>query len=314
MYFYFYFSLINLYLQVIVVARNTAWELSSSDGQTVKKVEIPELKSNQEETDTRVIIYASYGATNGYGSIRVKSPDSDIFFILLNHAFKIGGDIYFDTGVGNKKRLLNVSDISSNFGESLCSALLGLHAFSGSDTTSAFKGIGKLKPIKLLQKYPEFETPFRKLGESWDISETDLKEIESFTCKLYGKVTTTNIDTLRLNLLKIKCDSQDKVDPKKSVDLASFPPCRASLDQHLRRCNYQAAIWRKSNENFQELPPATDHGWVNCGEVMEPQWCLGEVLPGDLSELLEDSDESGSDNDVLSDIEDNSEDSDYDFS
>ena len=298
---------------MIVVARNTAWELSSSDGKTVRKIEIPELKSNQEESDTRVVIYSTYGATKGYGSIRVKSPDSDIFFILLNHASKIGADIFFDTGVGNKKRLMNISEISRNFGESLCCALLGLHAFTGCDTTSALKGIGKLKPIKLLQKHQKFEEPFRRLGESWEISGEVLKDIETFTCKLYGKLATNSINTLRLNLLKRKCDSQNKVDPKKSVDLATFPPCLASLEQHIRRCNYQVAIWRHANENIQELPAATDHGWVSVGEVLEPLWCLGDVLPEDLSELVEDMDQSGSDDDVLPDVEDTSEDSDFDF-
>jgi len=37
--------------------------------------------------------------------------------------------------------------------------------------TIAFKGIGKVKPIKLLRKTPQFHTVFEKLGECWDVSD-----------------------------------------------------------------------------------------------------------------------------------------------
>ena len=48
-------------------------------------------------------------------------------------------------------------------------ALMALHAYTGCDTTSAFKGIGKQAPIKLLQRRPEFEAALGRLGNSWDV-------------------------------------------------------------------------------------------------------------------------------------------------
>ena len=113
-----------------------------------------------------MIIYSVFGSEKGYGAVRVRSPDTDIFSILLNHASIINCEIYFETGVGNKRRLLNIETISNQLGETFCKALLGLHAFTGCDTTSAFKGIGKLKPLKLLQKEPQFEKFFSELGDS----------------------------------------------------------------------------------------------------------------------------------------------------
>ena len=115
---------------MIVIAKDTAFKLSSNDGLNVEKTEIHELKSNQEETDSRVIVYSLFGAERGYGAVRVRSPDSDIFFILLHHAQKIKSEIFFDTGVGNKRRLLNISTISKEFGDKFSTALLGLHAFT----------------------------------------------------------------------------------------------------------------------------------------------------------------------------------------
>ena len=99
-----------------------------------------------------------------YKNVKIKSPDTDVFFILLNHASQVDTEIYFDTGKGNSRRLLNMTNISKEFGQRKCSSLLGLHAFTGCDTTSAFKGIGKIKPVKILQKMPKFEICLGKLG------------------------------------------------------------------------------------------------------------------------------------------------------
>ena len=67
------------------------------------QVEVKEiycLHSNQEETDTRIEIYLHYVEKLGFKSAVVRSPDSDIFFILLLHAHEISITIYFDTGMG----------------------------------------------------------------------------------------------------------------------------------------------------------------------------------------------------------------------
>ena len=204
--------------------------------------------------------------------------------------------------------MLNISTISKEFGDKFSTALLGLHAFTGCDTTSAFKGIGKLKPIKILQKSPEFESSLSELGESWEVSDRVVKDLEIFTCRLYGSKTTSDIDLLRLNLLKSKCDYSEKLDSKKCVDFAMFPPCQDSLLQHIKRCNYQTAIWKCGGENFPEIPEALHHGWVLSGDLLEPMWCREEVLPGDLSELLDENDDSSSD-ESISELQDSSDDS-----
>ena len=98
-----------------------------------------------------MVLYSNYAAKEGKKCVRIRSPDSDIFFILLYYAFDIKCKVLFDTGTGNKKRLLDITGIAEEFGTSKCSALLSLHALTGCDTTSAFRGIGKLKPMKLLE-------------------------------------------------------------------------------------------------------------------------------------------------------------------
>ena len=70
--------------------------------------EIQQLLSNQEETDTRVVLYLQYAASIKFPAAIVRTPDSDIFFILLHHALNISMTIYMDVGVGKNRRLINV--------------------------------------------------------------------------------------------------------------------------------------------------------------------------------------------------------------
>ena len=112
--------------------------------------EVLDLQSSQEETDTRVVLYCNYAAENEYDYVMVRSPDSDIFFILLYYAADLGIRILFDTGTGNKRRLLDITKLAKDITPVYCAALLAMHAFTRCDTTSAFKGIRKVKPIQLL--------------------------------------------------------------------------------------------------------------------------------------------------------------------
>ena len=103
--------------------------------------EVPDLQSSQEETDTRVVLYCNYAADNDYDYVKVRSPDSDIFFILLYYAADLGIRILF--GTGNKRRLLDITKLAKECTPVYCAALLAMHAFTRCDTTSVFKGIWK---------------------------------------------------------------------------------------------------------------------------------------------------------------------------
>ena len=63
---YIKITFLYLYLfKVILIVRGTAYELTSDDGRTMKKREIEELRTNQEESDTKMILYSIYGSQNG---------------------------------------------------------------------------------------------------------------------------------------------------------------------------------------------------------------------------------------------------------
>ena len=121
---------------------------------------------------SRVVLYANYARSLNYQYALVKSPDS------------VGVTLMFDTGTGNIQRLIDVSKLAAHLGHDQCTALMALHAFSGCDSTSVFRWIGKLKPMKTLQHLPKYIPTIKWLGDTWDIPDDDMDDLESFTCAM----------------------------------------------------------------------------------------------------------------------------------
>ena len=71
--------------------------------------------------------------------VRVRANDTHIFFILLYYAKTFTVDVIFDMG----DKLININQLAEEFSQEHISALpAALHAFTGGDCTSAFKGKG----------------------------------------------------------------------------------------------------------------------------------------------------------------------------
>ena len=221
----------------------------------------------------------------------MRSPDSDVFFILLHYVQEMTITVLFDTGTGNRRRLINMSELAEDFTAEYSTALAALHVFTHCDTTSAFKGVGKVKPIKLLQKNPKFQPILAQLGESWEPSPSLISGLEEFTCVLYG-------------LIKEKCGSENgSIKLRKNVDLSILPPCSRVLLQHIRRANYQMCINRNAHIPVADVPSPTDgHGWQLVDGNLEPLWFDGEIVPPVVVE------NAGDDNQELTDSENDSED------
>ncbi len=108
-----------------------------------------------------MVLYLNHAVSLGFKSAVVRTPDTDIFVILLYHSHTINLTIYLDTGTGKHRRIINVTELEESLGSEYCSTLLGYYVFSGEDCTSAFKGKGKVAPLKKLQKNPKYHNAFR---------------------------------------------------------------------------------------------------------------------------------------------------------
>ena len=93
--------------------------------------EIPELTSDHEEADTRVLLHSKHAAGSHEGII-IKTPDTDVFVLCTTMQKTIAKDMFLMTGTGNRFRLIDVSAVSDGLGEDLCRCLPGFHAFTGS--------------------------------------------------------------------------------------------------------------------------------------------------------------------------------------
>jgi hypothetical protein len=276
-----------LHKRVILVFEGQAFLLTSADGHSVSQTEIQSLQSNQEETDTRIVVYLFHALQQGYKYAVVHSPDSDVFFILLYYAHKLDHlVVLFDTGSGEHRRLLNITEIAHDLGVQFCETLLGIYCFTGEDCNCAFKGKGKVNPLKKLEKKPKFQDSFAKLGVSWDVEVKLIDELEEFTCIMYGYPRVKQVDTVRALMLKKMVGEGDTLRSSSKVDLARLPPCKRSLIPHIRRVNFRVAQWKNSHITMPDIPPPGEHGWARAGEFIEPVWSEGPVLPSCLEDIF----------------------------
>ena len=132
-------------------------------------------------------------------------------------------------------------------------ALLGLHAFTGCDTVSAFSGKGKVIPFKLVFENQKFITAFSKVGVDLNMSDNLFKSLQEFTCQLYSKGTkVTEVNTLCYNLFRSKCGK---------IDSSQLPPYENVLRLHAKRANYQAFLWHQCLTPIVQEVDLANHGW-----------------------------------------------------
>ena len=264
--------------------------LTSEDGQTISAYPEETLFSSQEEADTRIVLHCLHvsNALPDAGAIMVRSPDTDVLVLLVKYCNKIHLPILFDTGTGNKRRLLNVNDILKNKGEDICSVLPALHCFTGCDTTSAFVRRGKVAPVKLVEKSHKFLPVLNRVGQDRDCSEELVNDMEAFTCAMYGHATYTNVNKLRYDMfLKKYQPHSNALNVSNGMDMSLLPPCRSALEMHVRRVNYQVYVWIHSHENNPDLPELDQSGWTINEDAIEYVWVKGNlIVPEQLIDIL----------------------------
>ena len=108
-----------------------------------------------------------------------------------------------------------MSDLAEDFGESYCEALLGFHVFTDEDTINAFRGKGKINPLKKMLKKPRFQNTFQNLGKELVPCQKLIEELEEFTCEMYGYPRVKQVNKVRsLMLNKMVGGSTDNLTKK----------------------------------------------------------------------------------------------------
>ena len=181
---------------------------------------------------------------------------------------------------GSKSSVGLVTKLAAALDRDVCTALLGLHAWTGCDTISAFAGQGNLKALKILLREQKFIDTFATLGSSWNVANELFCIIEEFVCQLYCRNTKIlKVDELRYQMFRSR---------RGEMKSAQLPPREDTLKQHTRRANYQVATWRRSLVNSSETPnPSQGHGWTTSEDgSLVINWMAGSPAPQVVLSLL----------------------------
>ena len=205
--------------------------------------------------------------------------------------------VLLDIGSGEHRKLSNISDIADDFGEEYCSTLLGYYIFTGEDTTSAFRGKGKVNPLKKLQKKPRFHSTFKALGNEWQLTDKIYDELEEFVCLMYGYPRHTKVNKARsLILKKMVGGDTDKIKKKTNVDLSKIPPCQNTFRPHVDRVNYKTCISKLSHIAKPHFQSSESNGCITDKDrILHPHWSYGPILPDRLVDILADIQDKSSD-------------------
>ncbi|XP_065677405.1 uncharacterized protein LOC136092782 [Hydra vulgaris] len=254
-----------------ITQKNLCYKIQSIDNHIIV-TEVPELASDHEEADTRLVLHASHASLD-YQNIVIRSPDTDVFVFALSTC--LPSTAYFDTAVGNKRRIINIKKCESDLGNDLSIAMTGFHLFTGCDSTSAFYGKGKAIAFKVLRKKAKYLDAFKTLGDSVPPSDELVNILETYVCDLYGAEQEESVNSARYILFKSGKFSEE-----------ALPPNKDSLVQHIKRANYEAFIRKRSYIAVINPPSPFGNGWFNDQGSIAISWMEMPAAPDSLLDFV----------------------------
>lgn len=211
---------------------------------------------SHEEADTRMILHAANGASEGCMKILIRTVDTDVVVLAVHFVSRIPCErLLVAFGVGKSFRFLDIKAYAEQLGPEKCAGILAFHALTGCDTTSSFKGKGKRSGWAAWNHHPTLNTTLASLSTIPTLIQVTeaMPNIEKFVAVLYDR-----------------CSGQDTVNgvrqhlvTHKGTDMENIPPTQDALLQHVLRAAYQAGhIWHQSLVANPMLPDIADYGWI----------------------------------------------------
>ena len=258
-----------------------------TNGQLVKVVEHtgvrerPELFSTHEEADTRILLHAIDLATT-HSRVVVRCYDTDVLVLLIYYCAKgmfANCKVYMNAGhcrkTTNRQRFIPVNEITSKIGQDVSICLPAAHAISGCDTTSSLFKIGKRTAYNTLVVNIADMLSLAELGQSSDVTK-GLPTATKYALLLYG-VKGRSCQSLN----RLRYNYAGKSDKSASL----FPPTDDAFEQHIRRVNYQVAIWTHSHEAKPDLWNSDGNGWQLRNNKLEPVMFERDAAPKEVRDL-----------------------------
>ncbi|KAK3746969.1 hypothetical protein QZH41_002521 [Actinostola sp. cb2023] len=173
---------------LFVACEEECHQISSESANAVQ-----DLKSTQEEADTRIILHIAHAARSGYDTLIVASEDTDVFILCLTFKDMIPSSIFFKCGMQTRVRYVSISSVAQAIGQDICHSLLGVHAYTGME---------------------------------WELSDDLFKKLQDFTCHMYcSRPGTNDINELRYSPIRLGwCQEENQL----AIDwMSAALPCPA---------------------------------------------------------------------------------------
>ena len=221
-----------------------------------------------------MFLHINHISDSGFSKLIVKSADTDDEMLAIYFQNFIAAHYYILRGTKNKTLFIDIKAISDSLGPERCNPLPGLHALTGCDSTSAFVGKGKQAAFKIMHRSEENQSTLQHLGESSELAEEVDTKLERSVCQLHGKASRDVND----QRYKLFCS--------KGLQSQQLSPTIDAIRKHIRRANYQTAIWKRSLESHPEIPSFAENGWKIVNEQLKIDWNDLPLAPDALLELL----------------------------
>lgn len=257
------------YKEKTVVATKNESIIMNLEG-TLADVTMPE--SSHPEADTRIILHVISCIENGIKDIYIRTNDTDVVVLLVAYMPKfleIGNvvQVVAVCGVGFNTNYLSVNTIAVYVGLERCKELLFLHSLSGSDYTSSFFHVGKLKFWDAWLTNSDVSETFLLYSNrpTLPLRNEDLEVIESFVISLYDSESDISscIDVARYEIFKYRGSS----------DIRSLPPTRDALIHHIHKAAYISGyLWGMSHVPSTTEEPPTNWTWIVMENKIKCQW------------------------------------------
>ena len=279
------------------------------------------LYNENEEADSRIMFHLM--RIPSPNQVIIRTNDTDVVILTLHFLKSLSPEVlvWLDIGIENHRRYLSANQLCTHLGPYLCEALVGFHAWTGSDYTASFSWKGKVNPFKKLVGDVVAQIAFAQLGSTLELSPETARTLEIFLCKVHGKATLRNINDVRLDMFLAKYGKRPRKSKRgllsvaKGIDAGRLPPCSKVLQMKTKRANYVSFMWKKSiDPTFPEDMKPEKHGWeLNKSGGYEILWFDGAISPESIEELIvaresrDDEDDLLSENDLLSEEDELSE-------
>ena len=177
------------------------------------------------------------------------SPDTDVLVLLIANFDRLPKS----TSISMVSGVKQIEPIWRSLGPDRSKALLGLHAFSGTDNTGRFAGIGKKTWMKLfIHSNDAIVEALTSLCVEEDISENIVLVLAKFVCEAYQPkgVHIESIPELRWHMFCKHMAESDKL-----------PPTLGALRKHIARAHLQAYVWGHATVHHQKLLDPLENGY-----------------------------------------------------